>query len=39
MLDSLDDRAYLEPSDNEPEKALKYYFAVNGFMQEMIITH
>ena len=26
MLGSLDDRHYLEPPDNEPEKVLKCYF-------------
>lgn len=26
MLDNLDDRQYLEPPDNEPEKVLKCYF-------------
>lgn len=29
MLDSLDDRRYLEPPDNEPEKVLKCYFCGN----------
>lgn len=26
MLKNLDDRIYLEPTDNEPEKVLKCYF-------------
>lgn len=26
MLEILDDRSYLEPPDNEPEKVLKCYF-------------